>query len=312
MGTISFLDLFDARTTQSGVSRPVGKLETILKVTATKIVSDEGADGGFVFGTEVPLGYCYRTRAAEAEGVAIRRLEFSQSKDIRELDPGSLLVVTENPYRTMWATSATFKTSSKDHPAALDTVETVEELLNAVRQSRQDLFETRTGVLTAAIEEDQFRHCYEPSKRTEYGSLSQVIGCIPRTDERPVDLKMVETAILRSDHLQGYLKAVRSGVMIGRKKSLFVPGRLHAELDGLLWWSVRQALAGPGEAGDSGASQGQPVAWLAKNIFERHMENFVRAALDTSKRLHLPLEALNAEDEASRRLSRFFGALAQI
>lgn len=308
MGHLSLLDVFGKRPEASNSSLPIGASEQIHKCTATEIVYDPAVPGLHLFGDEIPVEYCSRIRITHEE-VYTRRLEFKVNVKNSDITAGSVVFLSEYPYRFMWTASAKFKKPQKDVPRALSNIESSDELIELLEISNNDLFETRNGWLTASVEENQFRYLLKPSLRSEYGSLSHVYGIFIDKAREVLNIDSAERAIFSSKFLQEHLKHVRLGKPLGPEKNLFVPEELHDELTGLLWWSVKQSLAGPGLSAEK--YEGAPVCYLARDIFDSHAFNFTRNALSARSQLHFDEQYLDSNEEGRVRLARWLGYLAQ-
>jgi hypothetical protein len=315
MGSIGFIDLFDVRDELLGEARPVGKVENVVLTSATRVANkgeDQGGYGDFVFAEEIPLQFLMISRQAEADGVTIRRQEFKAMpvEGAEAINEGMRLVVCQAPHSSYWVSVAQFRgwRRSDRKPEVLFEVTTPWELSRAVESSSNDLFESRKDVLTAAVEEDDFRVFFRPSVRAKYKDLCHVLGVVEGSEGKLENYHAVELAILRSSRLQSTLKAVAAGEPVGPMRNMFVPHALRDELESLMLFSVRQALAGPGAEKNAGKFVGQPVGLYARHLFMDHAHNLARSADETRCNLHVDSDVLEKGDLVQQQIARFLAA----
>ncbi|WP_298921797.1 hypothetical protein [uncultured Roseobacter sp.] len=314
MGVLSFVDVFDVRDIEFGTSRPVGKLEKVMLTSATRVLntdSDQEGYGAFLYGEEIPLQFIDITRMAEAPGVAVRRQEFKilPGDDTKDIVPGTHLVVAQSPHSSYWAAMSPLRPHRRERPALLDDASELAQLKAGIAKSPRDLFETRKGVLTAAVEEDDFRVFLRPSVRAQYRQLSHVIGYVDGSDGPIEKLNAVEMEIMNSKRLKATLAAVARGAPVGPNRSLSVPKRLRDDLEGLMLFSVRQALAGPGAEAEPETYVGKPVGLYARHLFMDHAHNAARQADETGDQLMVEQDALERGDYVQRQLARYLSEL---
>lgn len=313
MGTIDFVDIFDVRDQVYGASRPVGKIDNVVLTSATEIersTEDVEGYGRYVFGGEVPLTCVEISRQGEQPGVAVRRKEFKSLTDGSEprIKEGATLIVAQAPHSGYWVTVKPFLRwrRSDVRPEILETATNIPVLQEAMAASDRDLFETRKGVLTAAVEEDEYRIFLRPSAKAQYRGLCQVMGVVQDTGGSKQHYDAVEMEIFQSKRIQSTIKAISAGAPLGPNRNLFLPKRLVDELPSLMAFSIRQALAGPGSEQNADEFVGTPVGRYARHLFMDHAHNLTRTADETRREMFADLDVLEAGDAVQNQIASFF------
>lgn len=310
MGVIDFVDVFDVRDSELGQSRPVGIVENVVPTSATEICKSPEDDGygGYVFGAEIPLNYVQITRRGDQPGVAIRRQEFKSvpGDPDQQVKDGARLIVAQAPHSGYWVAVKPFRRWRETRPDILETAESVSVLTKAVEDSDRDLFESRKGIVTAAIEEDDHRVFLQPSVRAQYDRLRYVLGVVQDMGEDQRLYEALEMAIVNSSRLKSTVKAVASGKPVGPKENkLFVPRRLRDDLCSLMSFSVRQALAGPGAVTNPEEWTGKPVGLYARGLFMAHAYNLTRSAPETRHEIFADIVEMKDGDAVQNQMARF-------
>lgn len=309
MGILDFVDVFDVRDSELGQSRPVGIIENVVPTSATKICKspDDDRYGGYVFGAEIPLNYVQITRLGQQPSVAIRRQEFKSvpGDPDQQIKDGARLIVAQAPHSGYWVVVKPFRRWRERRPDVLESAENPLVLTKAVEDSDRDLFESRKGIMTAAIEEDDYRVFLRMPARAQYKGLRHVLGIVQDIGGEEKRYAAIETEIFNSPRLQSTVKAVAKGAPLGPNKDLFLPHRLRDDLDSLMFYSIRQALAGPGAEKNPEEFKGEPVGLYARHLFMDHAYNLTRSAPETRHEVFAYIGAKDDGDAVRDQMARF-------
>lgn len=310
MGQLLLTDVLGTGSKQHGTSRPVGAVETIHQTSLTDLTPDPDAPGGVIYGDEIDVGYCHRIHRLAQPDVTVSRLEFKPVQKGKAIKPGTLLFVTEFPHRSMWAAWAPFKRSRKDAVPGMDDVASKQDLLDVMAKTKQDIFESRTGVLTAAIEETQFGSYFAPSQTKSRDTLKHVFGCYTPADGQTLTRDALAQSLFDSDYVRKQVRLFKSGLPLGPEKTVTVPEPLKEDIESLFWLSILQALAG---AGDKSATyHGKPVLYFARDLCEQHLIRATRKELNRATPMQQGYGALETDEEARRRMNIYLAALNRI
>lgn len=309
MGALDASGLWHGDIRSQFESRPVGAFELCHPVTLTRIERNDQAPGRYVFASQEPCEIANVTRSYEEYNseLTVRRLEVKCRPPQNSLGAGDILICTEHPYSSFWAATVPFRTGYKGRIKDLPPLQTRAQLYEAVSAARNDWWES-TGRLTAAVEEDLFHRVFLHRRHDLWRGRTCVLGVLPVAGDKhwQQHLDDVEMELYRCAPLRKLVSQAKAGRLLVGRRATYARGDAIQEAETLLWFSVKQALAGPRHEFEGWS--GRPVIELVDRIFRANMHVLSQpsaALLDRQLDLEAPEMTLRNLQQAAAYLAEF-------